>query len=430
MASGGWATTASVRAREQKKKKKSDPRCSFLQKRGLIFSPALFPPRFHKKKVAKHKSGEEMTPWAESRAWNSLLCNSCQSLLITMLLIVRAQRAWATLFLKRGPVEISHDEESFVKCDIPPWIHPPTLFVIWCECVWMYFFPTESCEKRGHLSSTVSESTRAQVLEHARGRAVASWHALLQMLHPTVTCRCVARGGQPQVLRESRCNILFACHISKSPATREGNNWAAATCLLSSAHSSLRKPLVNPPLRPPTGPLPSLLWPPRRDWHPPHLPPSKSQSRPLMWRMCEGRKQNRKKLKQRGWCAGHGSPAWVASSSRSHTAALANCSDASGCKRTTNGKSDPGHGKRWKGILRKLLISQRGGTRPTWAACAMGHLLRLRVTWPHGCHSFSLRPVLLQSETSETDESEPEVLSLSSNFKPCQCLRCFEMHLE
>ena len=33
------------------------------------------------------------------------------------------------------------------------------------------------------------------------------------------------RGCEPQVLRESSCNILFVYHISKSPATWEGNNW-------------------------------------------------------------------------------------------------------------------------------------------------------------------------------------------------------------
>lgn len=207
------------------------------------------------------------------------------------------------------------------------------------------------------------------------------------LLSPVGVGGVTGRRCQPQVLRESRCNILFACHISKSPATREGNNWASVTCLLSSAHSSLTKPLVNPPST-------TSHWTPSitttTTSQRPTPRPSKSLSQPLMWRMCEGRKQNTKKLNQRGWCAGHGSPAWVASSSHSHTAALANCSDASGCKRTTNGKSGPGQGNRWKGILRKLLISQRGGIRPTWAACAMGQLLRMRVTWPHNCHSVSL----------------------------------------
>lgn len=85
------------------KKKPWAPDVHFYR-RGASLFPLLFSLRAFTKKVAKHKSGEKTAPWAESRAWNSFLCNSCQSLLITLLLIVRAQRAWAPLFFKRGPV--------------------------------------------------------------------------------------------------------------------------------------------------------------------------------------------------------------------------------------------------------------------------------------------------------------------------------------
>lgn len=75
-----------------------------------------------------------------------------------------------------------------------------------------------------------------------------SWN-LLHILHPTV----LPKGCEPQVLRESRCNILFMYHISKSPATWKGNNRVQTFCLCPLSfftHEILRKlPLSPPPKR-------------------------------------------------------------------------------------------------------------------------------------------------------------------------------------
>lgn len=72
-----------------------------------------------------------------------------------------------------------------------------------------------------------------------------SWN-LLHILHPAV----LPKGCEPQVLRESRCNILFMYHISKSPATWKGNNRVQtfSLCPLSFfTHEILRKLPLSPP---------------------------------------------------------------------------------------------------------------------------------------------------------------------------------------
>lgn len=98
-------------------------------------------------------------------------------------------------------------------------------------------FYSSSVDKESFILHSYLTNGRAQLMWHSTEQ---SWN-LLHILHPTV----LPKGCEPQVLRESRCNILFMYHISKSPATCEKAITEFKPFAFVHSHSSLMKSLGN-----------------------------------------------------------------------------------------------------------------------------------------------------------------------------------------